>query len=140
MALRSGYFGFGAELRTSYLYTSAWISVLGPLPYQSSSGFWPCSFGLPRFRFPSTDRFSWHHLYLLSRCLHFSHELQFRLSSFPPQHAHFICVQFPLLLLSNCPTFCTIHHGWLYSLLVNFVFQLCWYVPVAHHPSSFPLL
>ena len=26
----------------------------------------------------------------------------------------------------------------LYSRLVHFVFQLCWYVPVAHHTSSFP--
>ena len=31
---------------------------------------------------------------------------------------------------------CSIHHGRFYSRLVHFVFQLCWYVPVAHHPSS----
>ena len=59
-----------------------------------------------------------------------------RLSSCPPQHAHFSCVQFPLLLLSNCSTLCTIHYGRFYSRLVHFVFQLCWYVPVAHHPSQ----
>ena len=40
--------------------------------------------------------------------------------------------------LSNYPTFCTIHHGWFYSRLVDFFFQCCWYVPVAHHPSRFP--
>ena len=76
------------------------------------------------------------HRVYVSRCLHFSHDL---VSSFllPPQHAHFSCVQFPLLLLSNCPTFCTIHHGRFYSRLVHFVFQLYWYVPVAHHPSRF---
>ena len=48
-----------------------------------------------------------------------------------------LCATFPLLLLSNCPTICTIHHGRFYSRLVHFVFQLCWYVHVAHHPSSF---
>ena len=56
-----------------------------------------------------------------------------------PPRAHLSCVQFPLIL-SNCPTFCSIHHGRFYNRLVHFVFQLCWYVPVAHHPSSFPPL
>ena len=40
----------------------------------------------------------------------------------------------------DCPTFCFIHDGRFYSRLVHIVFQLCWYVPVTHHPSSFPPL
>ena len=58
--------------------------------------------------------------------VYISHMVLSRLSSCPPQHAHFSCVQFPLLLLSNCPTFCTTHHGRfysrvLYTLSFNFV-------------------
>ena len=64
----------------------------------------------------------------------------FPLAHLSSQHAHFSCEQFPLLLLSTCPTFCTIgpHYGRFYSRLVHFVFQLCWYVPAAHHPGEFP--
>ena len=123
------------------------------------------SFGLPRFLFPSTSicniflvasslslLCTWpNHLNLFSlrnsaigyMCASFQMSTFLtwsRLSSCPLQHAHFSCVQFPLLLLSNCPIFCTIHHGRFYCRLVHFVFQLCWYVPVAHHPSSFPPL
>ena len=72
--------------------------------------------------------------------VYISHMVYSRLSFCPPQQAHFSCVQFPLLLLSNFPTFCTIHHGRFYRRLVHFVFQRCWYVPVARHPSSFPPL
>ena len=120
------------------------------------------SFGLPRFRFPSTvicDPFLVHGIILSRICTSpnhlnffslrnpaigymrasfqmsiFSHMIYSRLSSFVPKHAHFSCVQFPLLLPSNCPTSFTIHHGRFYSRLVHFVFQVCWYVPVAHHP------
>ena len=121
--------------------------------------------GMPRFLFPSTsicniflvalylyllctfpnqpsqslltEEFR-HRVHVCRKDVYISHMVLSRLYSCPTQHAHFSCVQFPLLLLSNCPTFCTIHHGQFHSRLVHFVFQLCWYVPVEHHPSSLP--
>ena len=33
-----------------------------------------------------------------------------------------------------------LHHGRVYSRLVHIVFQLCWYVPVAHHPVVYIFL
>ena len=123
------------------------------------------NFRLPRFRFPSTvirniflvpsslsrlctcpnhlNLFSLRNYAIGYMCASFQmstfrtlFRIYSRLSSCLTQHAHFSHVQFPLLL-SNCPTFCSIHHGRFYSRLVHFVFQLCWYGPVAHHPSSF---
>ena len=61
----------------------------------------------------------------LSRCLHFSHELIVSFLLPTATLAHFSCVHFPLLLLSNCPTCCTIHHCRVYSRLGYFFFQLC---------------
>ena len=94
------------------------------------------SFGLPRFRFPSTDIckiFLVASLFILHLNMskpsqplpseEFRHRVHVyvsdmiysHLSFYPPQHAHFNCVQFSLLLLPNCPTLCTIHHGRYYS-------------------------
>ena len=72
----------------------------------------------------------------LSRCLHFSHDIGSPFLLPTAACALQLCA-YPLFLLSNCPKFCTIHHGRFYSRRVHFVFQLCWYVPVAHHPNSF---
>ena len=100
------------------------------------------SFGLPRFRLPSTvicniflvasslSRLCTcpNHLSLCHRvhvCLfpdvYISHMIQSHLSSCLSQHPRFSCVQFPLLLLSICPTFFSVHHGRLYTLSLNFV-------------------
>ena len=57
-----------------------------------------------------------------SRCLHFSHGL---------------IASFQLCAISSLPSLCTIHHCRCYSHLVHVVFQLCWYVLVAHYPSIF---
>ena len=46
------------------------------------------------------------------------------LSSCPPKHAHFRCVEFPILL-SNSPHSAVVRHGRFYSRLVHFVYQLC---------------
>ena len=70
--------------------------------------------------------------------VYISHMIQSCLSSCPPQHAHFSCEQLSLLLPSDSPTSSSVHHSRFYSRLVHIVFQLCWYVPVAHHYSCFP--
>ena len=107
------------------------------------------SFGLPRFRFPPTvicniflvasslsrlcpnasqPLLSEEFRHRVDVCLfpdvYISHMVYSRLSSCPPQHAHFSCVQFHILLLSNCTLFCTIYHGHVYSRLVHSAFQL----------------
>ena len=124
------------------------------------------SFGLPRFLFPSTvicniflvasylsllctcpnhlNLFSLRNSAIGYMCASFQMSTFLTWSSvvFPLAH-HSMRISVVCNFLSsffNCPTFCTIHHGRFYSRLVHFVFQLCWYVPVAHHPSSFPPL
>ena len=103
--------------------------------------------------------FSWHHLYLASHvkpsqpllseefchrvhvCLfpdvYIAHMIESRLSSCPPQHAHFSCVQFPLLL-SKLPTFCSIHHGRVKARLVHFLFSPLLACSSRTAPQSFP--
>ena len=114
------------------------------LPSQSSSGFspYPLSPGLAisalvclDFTFhllSSVISFLWPHLYLA-----FAHVQSSRV--FPLAHPN---MRISLCAMSSSPSFqlSNIHHGWFYSRLVDGVFQLCWYVPVAHHPSSFPSL
>ena len=110
------------------------------------------SFGLPRFRFPSTvicnmalvasylPRTCPNHLNLFSLrnsaigarahvCLfpdvyicHIHLVLSFVLPT-PHQNAQYSCVHIPLLL-SNCPPLCSIHHGRFRSRIVHFGFRL----------------
>ena len=47
-------------------------------------------------------------------------------------------MQCPLLLLSNYATFCSVHHGRLYSRLVHFVFQLLLVDSCRTSPQLFP--
>ena len=54
----------------------------------------------------------------ISRC-YIPHMIQPLFSSCPPQHAHFGCVQLPILL-SNCPTIYCVHHG----RFCSFIFTL----------------
>ena len=64
----------------------------------------------------------------LSRCLHFSNDL---VLSFllPTATCAFQLCAISSPLLSNCPTFCSIHHGRVYSRLVHF--------QIVHYPGEF---
>ena len=75
----------------------------------------------------------------LSICIHFPHDLVLSFLLYtPPQLAHFNCVQFPLLLLSNCPKFCNIHRGRLYSILAHFVSFNFVGMFLLHNPPLWP--
>ena len=95
-------------LRSSAISVVIWFLALS-----SFTRSYHLSFGIPRFRFPSTVIFP-----LAHRSMRISVVCNF-LSSFFPTDQH--------------PSPYTIN-----SRLVHFVFQLCWYVSVAHHPGSFP--
>ena len=111
------------------------------------------TFALP----PSAISFSWRHLYLS-----FVHGRTISTSSLRNSVIGYMCASFQMSTFLTWSSlvfplahrsmrisvvcnflssfFLTAQPGRFYSRLVHFVFQLCWYVPVAHHPSSFPPL
>ena len=100
--------------------------ALTPCAFQSCSCLFPWSdtmrISVMFLSFPLL----WHHA-------HFSHVLVFSLALTPCAFQSCSCLcafqssPVSLLLLSNSPAFCSVRHGWFYSILVHFIFQLCWY-------------
>ena len=122
------------------------------------------SFGLPRFLFPSTSICN---MFLVASTLSLLCTCPNHLNLFSLRNyaIGYMCASFQMstfltwsslvlplahrsmrisVVCNFLSFFLTAQHSAPYTIagfiafLVHFVFQLCWYVPVAHHPSSFP--